>query len=322
MRSYASIAPTFWTRGSGKRLRGDLEAQVVALYLMSSPATTMVGIFHLALPTLCHETGLPLEGALKGLARCSEEGLAYYDEEEELVWVPALAQHQLGDHLGQGKSGKLDHRVTGVKRALAAYKGHRFYDLFLERYGDAYSLFDGAERELRKPLDRGSRARARVPAPAPVLIPDPEGAQGEPEPRASRPKRKASETTLPEPFGLTDKHTAYAAGKGWPEWWLRNRHEDFCGKAIAKGWRYTNWDQALYTFLRGEIAYKRGPDELAHLGPSVASAPELTDEARKRAEALARDRESRGKAALGRLAAKGIKPPERRDLETITGEMP
>src|SRR5665213_1243453 len=96
VRAYASLSPMFWTRGSGKRLRGHKEAQIVALYLMSAPATTMVGIYHLALPTLCHETGLTPEEATKGLGRCIEEGFCFWDETEELVFVPALAKHQIG----------------------------------------------------------------------------------------------------------------------------------------------------------------------------------------------------------------------------------
>lgn len=179
MREYAAVAPTFWTRGSGKRLRGDAEAQVVALYLMTSPHTTMVGIFHLGLPTLSHETGLTLEGARKGLERTLQEGLAHWDEDEELVYVPALARYQVGERLGRGKGGKMDHRVTGVKRALAPFEGHRFHDMFLERYGDAYSLWDANDQGASEELERGPRARARVPAPAPVPDPTPAGAREE-----------------------------------------------------------------------------------------------------------------------------------------------
>lgn len=202
MRQYASVAPTFWTRGSGKRLRGHPEAQVVALYLMTSPHTSMVGIFHLALPTLCHETGLSEEGARKGLARCSEEALAIWDEDEELVWIPALAQYQIGDVLKRGKGGKLDNRAKAVIRELAPFKGHRFFDLFMDRYADSYRLSEadaeGALEGLPSPI-----ARARV-VPAPVLVPDhdpdlaPEGVQGEPSPSLRAPPETSR---VPMPFG-------------------------------------------------------------------------------------------------------------------------
>ncbi len=167
MRTYASISPMFWTRGSGKRLRGDTAAQVVALYLMTSPATSMVGIFHLALPTLCHETGLTLQGARKGLQRVSEEGIAHYDEAEELVFVPALAKHQVGETLTAK-----DKKVRGVIRALEPFKSHRFYSLFVERYASAFSL---PESEITRPSEAPSESLPRDYVPVPVLsCPDPE----------------------------------------------------------------------------------------------------------------------------------------------------
>lgn len=175
-RTYASISPMFWTRGSGKRLRGHLEAQVVALYLMTSPHTSMIGIFNLALPTLCHEAGLTDEGARKGLAKCEEEQIAFYDEEDELVWVPALAKYQIGDELRLGKGGKADHRVAGVHRALTPFRGHRFHDLFLERYSVAYLLGEGSGEAPSKPLRRGHD-------PDPVPDHDPESVNPDP-PRA------------------------------------------------------------------------------------------------------------------------------------------
>jgi hypothetical protein len=132
MRKYASVSPMFWLRGTGKQLRGHKEAQLVALYLMTSPAANMVGIFPLSLATLCHETGLTEEEARKGLQRCSEgasKGLrrgfegafASYDEDEEIVFVHALVVHQVGDQLKLGSNGRPDKKSLGIKRELAPF---------------------------------------------------------------------------------------------------------------------------------------------------------------------------------------------------------
>src|ERR1700753_2240226 len=111
MRDYGKIVPTFWTRGSGKALRDNPIARLAALYVMSAPSANMIGIYYLPLPTLAHELGVPLEapsrgplegasgppsggprGGLQGvrdvLDRLAEEGIAFYDDVEELVWVP------------------------------------------------------------------------------------------------------------------------------------------------------------------------------------------------------------------------------------------
>lgn len=74
-------------------------------------------------------------------------------------------------------------------------------------------------------------------------------------------RKRAS--ALPADFGLTDEHIAFGATKDWPEWWMRNRCEQFCDLAAAKGWTYKDWKLALYTFLRNEITYGRGPAAIA-----------------------------------------------------------
>ena len=58
MRDYGTVAPTFWTRGTGKALRGNADAQLMALYLCTCPNATVTGLFYLPLVTIMHETGL------------------------------------------------------------------------------------------------------------------------------------------------------------------------------------------------------------------------------------------------------------------------
>ena len=58
MREYARVAPQFWTRGSGKRLRGDSDAQVLAMYVVTCPAANMIGIYYVPFVSIAYETGL------------------------------------------------------------------------------------------------------------------------------------------------------------------------------------------------------------------------------------------------------------------------
>jgi hypothetical protein len=67
MRDFGKVNPQFWIGSTGKRLRGNPEAQLVALYLMTCPHANMIGVFHCPILYISHETGLPLEGASKGL---------------------------------------------------------------------------------------------------------------------------------------------------------------------------------------------------------------------------------------------------------------
>lgn len=135
MRDYARVAPTFWTKGSGKRLRGKPDAQLLGLYLLTCSSANMLGLYYLPLVTLCHETGLTAAEARSALAVTSDAGFAHYDEEAELVWLPNGAAYQIGEGLALG-----DKRRMGLVRAVKPYLGHRFAVAFFEKYAEPYHL--------------------------------------------------------------------------------------------------------------------------------------------------------------------------------------
>jgi hypothetical protein len=134
------MATVFWSKGSGKRLRGHKEAQIVFWYLLSGPHSSMTGIYSLNLATIMAETGLSKSDVAKGLRECAKEKMAFYDEEEELVWVPALSHHQVGLRIGIGKSGEPDKRIRGLLRDLKPFVGHRFVAEYVRRYAECYSF--------------------------------------------------------------------------------------------------------------------------------------------------------------------------------------
>lgn len=135
MRDYAKVSPAFWTKGSGKALRGDRDAQIVALYLVTCPSANMIGLYYLPMTLLVHETGLTTKGASEALARVSNSGFAYFDPDSELVWVPNAAAYQIGDTLSGG-----DLRKKGVLRELYQYRTHRFSLEFFDRYSGPFGL--------------------------------------------------------------------------------------------------------------------------------------------------------------------------------------
>jgi hypothetical protein len=146
MRDYAKVAPQFWTGRTGRQLRQlGPEAQLLALYLVTCPSANMLGLYYLPLPTLCHETGSPMEGACKALRSLDGIGFAHYDSEAEQVWVPEMARFQLGDALKAG-----DKRIAGVARELSTLTSSVFYAHFVSRYNKPFRL--GLEALEPKPL--------------------------------------------------------------------------------------------------------------------------------------------------------------------------
>lgn len=135
MRDYARVAPAFWTKGSGKALRGNPDAQLVALYLVTCPWSNMIGLYYLPLATAAHETGLKLETLRKALRSIETARFAYYDEISEFAWVPNGATYQIGEFLASG-----DKRQKGVLRELYQFRSHRFAAMFFDRYAEPYGL--------------------------------------------------------------------------------------------------------------------------------------------------------------------------------------
>jgi hypothetical protein len=195
MREYARVSPAFWVKGSGKSLRGDPNAQLVGIYLMTCPAASMIGIYYLSIPTISHETALDPGEVRRCLSKCETVGFAFYDHDAELVWVPNMARYQIGDKLHSADKNKR----TGVLNAIKQFSSHRFYSLFLEQYNDDFGLgLEAPYKPLTSPLQAPSKGdRARASELSPVLSPDHrEGMQGETDGAAANPTRDGS-------FGMT-----------------------------------------------------------------------------------------------------------------------
>jgi hypothetical protein len=151
MRAVAYLVPTFWTRGSGKKFRGHPLAQTLALYLMSAPASNMVGLYYQPLTTILHETGLTAEEFDAAMVRISEVGFAYYDREACMVWVPESANYQIGEKLHPK-----DKRRPAVVREIEMAGGHRYAEEFVAKYGVAYGLGESEAQGLPPPQEAPS----------------------------------------------------------------------------------------------------------------------------------------------------------------------
>ena len=149
MRKYSSITPKFWIGKTGRKLRCDISAKLVAAYLLSCPNNDMTGVFYCPLCQISAETGLPLEapsvplpspfqGPLKGIREALEtlqrEDFAIYDYESEYVFVKKMALFQIAPELKP-----TDKRVTGIKTAIESMPDNFKY-LFIKEYNECFNL--------------------------------------------------------------------------------------------------------------------------------------------------------------------------------------
>lgn len=137
MRPYGTVSPLFWTGRTGKALRTDRDAQVVALYLMTNPHSHQTGMYYLPLMYMAHESGLTIEGARKALTRLSEDSFCEYDEASEWVWVREMAAWQIGTALSVN-----DKRCKGVQQYLESMPNLPFVQRFVARYRVDFHLTD------------------------------------------------------------------------------------------------------------------------------------------------------------------------------------
>ena len=135
MRDYGIVTPAFWIGATGKQLRGDVNAQLIAMYLMTSPHSSMTGVFHCPVIYMAHETGLTLEGASKGLHRLCEVGFCEYDEASETVFVVNMASFQIAKSLKPG-----DNRIAGLKKEVAKMAPAIMRERFIAIYSVAFCL--------------------------------------------------------------------------------------------------------------------------------------------------------------------------------------
>ena len=149
MRKYSSITPKFWIGKTGRKLRCDISAKLVAAYLLSCPNNDMTGVFYCPLCQISAETGLPLEapsvplpspfqGPLKGIREALEtlqrEDFAIYDYESEYVFVKKMALFQIAPELKP-----TDIRVTGIRTAIESMPDNFKY-LFIKEYNECFNL--------------------------------------------------------------------------------------------------------------------------------------------------------------------------------------
>lgn len=135
-REYSRVSSNFWTGKTGKSIRKlGRDAQVVALYLMTSPHANMLGLFHAPILYIAHETGMSFEDASKGLQSIIEADFCAYDFEAECVWVYEMAKFQVGEALLPK-----DKRVQGVMNEYERLPNNTHLKPFFDKYAAAFHM--------------------------------------------------------------------------------------------------------------------------------------------------------------------------------------
>jgi hypothetical protein len=127
--NYARIVRSFWTDPDIRRLlrAGQHQDVLLLLYFVTSPHSTMIGLYFCPLTYAATETGLPIEVVEAALAGPLARFVAY-DAATEEVFVRRAAYHQMGDLHGGDK------RKEHVRRFLAGIHSAALRRAFLTEY--------------------------------------------------------------------------------------------------------------------------------------------------------------------------------------------
>jgi hypothetical protein len=302
MRDYGKVSPKFWIGPTGKALRKHgLEAQLVALYLLTCPHANMLGLYYLPRAFMAHETGLGFEGASKGLQGCIEAGFCQYDDDSEMVWVMEMARYQIADHL----TGK-DLRIKGVQNEYDSLPDNPYLGGFYAMYARAFcmssnrgqgSLFEGASKPLASQEQEQEQENEQDPKPSSLAVADGDDPD---EPEAERIKPfDQFWAAYPRRVGKQDAQKAWAKIK--PDAVV----QALILKAIENQKQGADWRKEDGQFIPHPATWLRAGRWLDEVRPYVAPPPKLPAGWWETRE---------GMIAAGKL----LLPP----LEPRTGEMP
>lgn len=154
MRDYGKIHTGFWASETMLGLESD--ARLLAIYLMTSQHTTMLGAFRLPDAYVCEDLGWDSKRFQNGLKTLSDAGFVKYDRATKVVWIVKFVKWNRPDNPNQQKS--------IAKLAQALPDSLAFKDEILASIG--------VSETVAKPLGNS-------PVPAPVPVSTPEGMQGE-----------------------------------------------------------------------------------------------------------------------------------------------
>ncbi|WP_457492079.1 hypothetical protein [Tardiphaga sp. P5_C7] len=255
--NYGVVFPSFWTGATGRALRQDVDAQVVALYLMTSPHANIIGVFRCPIQFIQLETGRPIEGASKGLTKLCELGFCTVDPDTETVWVHEMAHYQIGPELKGA-----DKRIKHVRRFFDDIENAHIKRAFFAKYGAAYQLPEPpVSTEAASPIEGASKPHPS-PIEATITITDTITSTPHPSDEGPKPKSKTrAKRKTPVPEGqeldtLREIFLLHAQAKRIPAPMAADECDRFLDHHRKQGSTFADWDAAGRNWLRNTVKFE------------------------------------------------------------------
>ena len=142
-RKFAKIRPNLWKSEKMRSLSPT--GKLLAMYLLTSPTYSMIGIYEQSKVVAQKHTGMLVEDFNAALAELQAIDFIKYDEETEVVWVVDMVLTQVAD-------GKLSEpQQKGVINELCRLElecQFPFVNDFIDRYKPVYPFLPDNAEEL------------------------------------------------------------------------------------------------------------------------------------------------------------------------------
>ena len=211
MRDYGKVHTSFWTSETTRSLSED--GRALALYLLTSPHSTIAGVFRLPDGYVCEDMQWAPERVAEGFRNLELKGFANRCETSKWVWIRKFIEWNPPENPNQRKG--------AIKAAMLAPKDCCWFLDFMRDCGDLLGI---------KPEVKVNPSETR-PKPFLNQEPEPEPEQELGAPQAASPPVPAAPTKtgtrLPEDWTLPNE---------WREWAIESR-PDLDAETVADSFR-------------------------------------------------------------------------------------
>lgn len=102
MRDYGTLHTSFWTSDGVRGMSGD--AKLLAIYLLTSPHSNLIGCFRLPDGYVCEDLGWPVETVAERFGELFQKGFATREERSKYVLVHGFLRWNKIENPNQGKA--------------------------------------------------------------------------------------------------------------------------------------------------------------------------------------------------------------------------
>lgn len=135
MKDVALVHSTFWTGETGLAIRGNADAQRVALYAITSPASDSTGMYAISTKAISHDVGISEPAVKKAMTLLTDLGFLKYSEEWSWLWVVEMLRFQMGDSMR-----RTDNRVLALQKFVDRHAKYPFIEEFCAKYGPTHCI--------------------------------------------------------------------------------------------------------------------------------------------------------------------------------------